>query len=87
MTAVMPVTDATSAPTEPSFEALVSELDTLVKDLEGGHLSLQDSLAAFERGMTLSRKASAILDAAEHRIEQLSGTPDAPVIRPLDEPL
>jgi exodeoxyribonuclease VII small subunit len=75
MTAATPATDAAHPSPELSFEALVSELDTLVKDLEGGHLSLQDSLAAFERGMTLSRKASAILDA------------EVPVLRPLDEPL
>jgi len=75
------------AATEHSFEGLVTELDQLVKDLESGQLSLEASLAAFERGMSLSRKASAILDSAEQRIEQLSGTADSPVLRPLDEPL
>lgn len=69
---------------EPAFEDLVAELDALVGQLEGGQLSLEDSLAAFERGMHLSKRAAAILDAAEHRIEQLTGSAEAPVVRPFD---
>ncbi|MSP92392.1 MAG: exodeoxyribonuclease VII small subunit [Myxococcales bacterium] len=87
-------TTPASAPTVPAsagasegFEHLLGELDRLVTQLESGQLSLEDSLAAFERGMTVSKRAAAILDAAEARIEQLSGTPDRPVLRPLDEPL
>jgi exodeoxyribonuclease VII small subunit len=75
-----------SQPQEPSFEELVAELDKLVGQLESGQLSLEDSLAAFERGMHLSRKAGAILDAAEARIEQLTGTPEAPQTRPFEPP-
>ena len=71
---------------EPTFEELVAELDKLVGQLESGQLSLEDSLAAFERGMLLSRKAGGILDTAEKRIEQLTGTPESPQIRPFDEP-
>ncbi len=77
-----------AAPTEPpvSFEKLVDQLDKLVAQLESGQLSLEDSLAAFDTGMALSRKAAAILDAAEHRLEQIAGSPDKPELRPLDEP-
>lgn len=75
-----------SEPQEPSFEELVAELDKLVGQLESGQLSLEDSLAAFERGTLLSRKAGAILDAAEARIEQLTGTPEAPQTRPFEPP-
>ena len=56
-----------------AFEALVEELDKLVGQLEGGDLSLEESLAAFERGMAVSKRAAQILDKAEHRIEQLTG--------------
>jgi exodeoxyribonuclease VII small subunit len=81
------------APLEPSpageppvaFEELIAELDKLVGQLEAGSLSLEDSLKAFERGMALSKRAAAILDAAEHRIEQLTGTPDAPVLKPFED--
>lgn len=78
-------------PTRPEpgdgFEHLLGELDRLVTQLESGQLSLEDSLAAFERGMTVSKRAAAILDAAEARIEQLTGSPDKPVLRAFDEPL
>jgi exodeoxyribonuclease VII small subunit len=67
------------------FEDLVGELDKLVTQLESGQLSLEDSLQAFERGMVLAKQAAAILDAAEARIEQLSGTADKPVLKPLDD--
>lgn len=76
---------ANPAVTEASFEDLIAELDRLVGQLESGQLSLEDSLVAFERGMLLSRRASTILDAAEHRIEVLSGTAAAPVLKPFDE--
>lgn len=75
----------TPAVNEPSFEVLVTELEKLVGQLEGGQLSLEDSLAAFERGMSLSKSAAGILDAAEHRIEQLTGTPENTVLKTLDD--
>ena len=80
-------TGATATAAEPpaAFEDLVSELERLVGQLEAGQLSLEDSLVAFERGMHLSKRAAGILDAAERRIEQLTGTPDAPVLKPLDD--
>ena len=65
---------------------MVDQLDKLVAQLESGQLSLEDSLAAFDTGMALSRKAAAILDAAEHRLEQIAGSLDKPELRPLDEP-
>ena len=77
-----------AAPPEPpvSFEKLVDQLDKLVAQLESGQLSLEESLTAFDTGMAISRKAAAILDAAEHRLEQIAGSPDKPELRPLDEP-
>lgn len=70
------------AETEPKFETLVAELEKIVGQLEGGQLSLEDSLAAFERGMDLSQKAASILDAAEHKVELLTGTAAAPRTEP-----
>ena len=83
---LFPQTDATTPDPPASFEKLVDQLDKLVAQLESGQLSLEDSLAAFDTGMALSRKAAAILDAAEHRLEQIAGSPDKPELRPLDEP-
>lgn len=54
-----------------SFENLFSELESIVAKLEAGDLSLDDSLALFQRGMELSKKCGAMLDQAELRIKQL----------------
>jgi len=42
-----------------------------VDELEGGELSLEESIARYEEGIRLSRKLTQSLDAAEKRIERL----------------
>jgi exodeoxyribonuclease VII small subunit len=54
------------------FEAALAELDALVKKLEDGDLSLEQSLALYERGVQLSRFCHARLEDAERRIEILT---------------
>ena len=54
------------------FEAALAELDGLVKKLEEGDLSLEQSLALYERGIQLSRFCHARLEEAERRIEVLT---------------
>ncbi len=54
------------------FEAALAELETLVNSMEEGSLSLDDSLAAFERGVKLSRDCQAALRAAELRVKALT---------------
>ena len=54
------------------FEAALAELDTLVKKLEDGDISLEQSLALYERGVQLSRFCHARLEEAERRIEILT---------------
>lgn len=61
--------------TEPSikdFEAAVAELESIVKKLEDGDLTLEQSLVLYERGVQLSRFCHARLEEAERRIEILS---------------
>ena len=61
--------------TEPSikdFEAAVAELESIVKKLEDGELTLEQSLALYERGVQLSRFCHARLEEAERRIEILN---------------
>jgi exodeoxyribonuclease VII small subunit len=55
-----------------SFEDALSQLETLVEQMEHGELSLEDSLAAFERGVALTRRCEAALKAAEQKVEILS---------------
>jgi exodeoxyribonuclease VII small subunit len=54
------------------FETALAELDALVKRLEEGELSLEQSLALYERGVQLSRFCHAQLEDAERRIEILT---------------
>ncbi len=59
-------------PTIKDFEAAIAELETVVKKLEDGDLSLEASLALYERGVQLSRFCHARLEDAERRIEILN---------------
>ena len=54
------------------FEAAIAELESIVKKLEEGDLSLEQSLALYERGVQLSRFCHARLEEAERRIEVLT---------------
>ncbi|WP_417546187.1 exodeoxyribonuclease VII small subunit [Marinobacter sp.] len=60
--------DATSIA---DFEKSLDELETLVRNLEQGELSLEQSLTAFERGVKLTRACQQALKIAEQRVEQL----------------
>ena len=53
------------------FEALMREIDRLTSLLERGEVPLEEALAAFERGMALSRRASSMLSQAEARLTRL----------------
>lgn len=56
---------------QPTFEKAFAQLQDLVKRLEGGTLSLEDSLKAFEEGVKLTRFCQDSLSAAEQKVEQL----------------
>jgi exodeoxyribonuclease VII small subunit len=55
----------------PRFEESLAELETLVRQLEQGTLTLEDSLTAFERGVALVRLLSQRLAEVEQRVEVL----------------
>ena len=76
-------TAAPAAASEPSFESALERLEAIVERLEAGELPLEQALAAFEEGVTLSRRCSAELEAAERRIELLVGDgPDGAATTP-----
>ncbi len=56
---------------EMSFEACISELETLVERFEQGKMQLADSITNFERGMALIKRCSSQLDAAEKKVGDL----------------
>ncbi len=56
-----------------NLEEALSDLEQIVADLETGRLSLEESLARFEKGVKLVRLCNSKLDTAEQRIESLTG--------------
>jgi exodeoxyribonuclease VII small subunit len=58
---------------ELSYEQALSELEIIVASLEANRLSLEDSMALFERGQALTKHCIELLDKAELRVKKLSG--------------
>ena len=56
---------------ENKFEDAMSELEGIVKRLEEGDLSLDESLKIFEKGITLSRFCFTKLEEAEKKVSIL----------------
>jgi exodeoxyribonuclease VII small subunit len=74
-----------SESTDPiDFEAALKELEGLVEKMEQGDLSLESSLAAFERGIQLTRTCQEALTRAELKIEQLVNQGGQEQIAPFD---
>jgi exodeoxyribonuclease VII small subunit len=56
---------------EPGFDEILERLRVVVERLEGGKLTLEESLTAYEEGVSLARRGHALLDRAEKRVEVL----------------
>lgn len=54
-----------------TFETSLQQLEKIVRTLEDGDLSLEESLKLFENGVRLSRECQERLNQAERRIEIL----------------
>ena len=59
-------------PTIKDFESALAELDTIVKKMEEGDMTLEKSMELYERGLQLSRFCHSTLESAERRIELLN---------------
>jgi exodeoxyribonuclease VII small subunit len=53
------------------FETAMRDLEQIVERLEHGDLPLEESLAAFERGVMLTRSCQTALKEAEQKVEIL----------------
>ncbi len=53
------------------FEKSLIRLEKIVSQMEGGELGLEESLAQFEKGITLAKSCQDTLSRAELRVEQL----------------
>ncbi|GAA4351084.1 exodeoxyribonuclease VII small subunit [Kangiella taiwanensis] len=51
-----------------NFETQLSELESIVEQLESGELPLEDALKVFEKGVKLSRQCQQMLSEAEQKV-------------------
>jgi len=54
-----------------TFEQALSELEGIVRRLDGPDLELDEALALFEKGIRRLREAGRMLDAGRGRVEEL----------------
>ncbi len=54
-----------------TFEQSMSDLEGVVRKLEGGEITLDESLTAFEKGIKLTRECEVMLSEAKGRVEKL----------------
>ncbi len=57
--------------TPESFEAAITELEQLVRNMETGEISLEQALESYQRGVGLLRYCRNTLSEAEQRIRRL----------------
>jgi exodeoxyribonuclease VII small subunit len=69
-----------------SFEQAVKELEQIVRCFDDGEITLEESLAKYEKGVALLKQCFSQLRLAEQRIQALTGeTPDGqPVTQRFD---
>jgi exodeoxyribonuclease VII small subunit len=53
------------------FEEALEKLEEIVRRMEAGEMTLEESLKAFEEGIKLSRLCAKKLDEADRRVELL----------------
>ena len=85
---------ATTAPVDPplgpdgrplTFEQALDRLEGIVEKLEDGRIPLEESIARFEEGVSLSRFLESELARAEKRVQELVDRAGAPGTRPWAE--
>ncbi len=66
---------------ELTFEQAYEQLESIVAQLESGDLTLEESVALYEKGQALAQVCGQMLDSAELRVQQVTESGE---IRPLD---
>ena len=69
-----------------SFETSISELESIVTQLESGDLELEQSLKLFERGIELTRLSQNKLQEAEQKVKILMEKQNELTLEPFSEP-
>ncbi len=56
------------------YEQAFAELETIVAGLESEERTLDEAIAQFERGQALAKHCADLLDKAELKVQQISGS-------------
>jgi exodeoxyribonuclease VII small subunit len=75
-----PDSQSAGQPLPQDFETALAELEGLVAAMEDGSMPLEQSLAAYRRGVELTRVCQEKLAQAEQQVKVLEGD----LLRPLD---
>ena len=68
-----------------TFEENLAKLESIVSEMEGGRLSLDDMMKNFEEGKRLVSSCTHELESIRMRIEKVvSGNQEPPKVEPLD---
>jgi exodeoxyribonuclease VII small subunit len=62
-----------------SFEDALSELEQIVRKLEGGQVKLDEAIVSYERGAQLKRHCEQKLNEAQQRVDRIVIGPDGAV--------
>lgn len=68
-----------------SFEKALAELESIVSEMEGGRLGLDDMIQRFEKGQELVKFCTVRLNEVERKIEILVKQGDAVTAQPFDD--
>ena len=71
---------------QPGFEKSLERLETIVREMESGELSLEKMMKHFEEGMSLVGICSAKLNEVERKIELLVKQGDQTTLAPFETP-
>lgn len=67
------------------FEDALNKLEDIVRKMEAGDMTLEESLKAFEDGIKLVRVCTGKLDEAQRRVDMLLKNGDEIVVAPFTE--
>ncbi|CAN5668360.1 hypothetical protein BH24CHL1_BH24CHL1_12830 [soil metagenome] len=70
---------------EKSFEELLKMLEETVNQLDGSELTLEQSLATYEKSVAIAAACEQILNEAELRISQIDARKPTVIAESLDE--
>ncbi|PID42973.1 MAG: exodeoxyribonuclease VII small subunit [Proteobacteria bacterium] len=66
----------------PDFESSLAELEDIVRQMEKGDMTLDNSLLAFERGVRLSNHCQQTLKNAQQKVNRLVGADEKMTFEP-----